>query len=92
MLPTGTYIDRDTGVLAGEPNATGYFTFTVTANNSFGATDTPQPITIMVSAASLTWVAYTPSEANVVEGTQIAAYTFNVSPGATRMLKMTPRG
>lgn len=78
-LPTGTHIDSSTGILAGEPIATGYFTFTIAANNSFGASDTPQPITIMVSAPTLTWVAYTPPAASVIEGTQLEAYTFSVS-------------
>lgn len=84
-LPTGTEIDRRTGILAGEPNATGYYTFTIAANNSFGATDTPQSITIMVSEPTLTWVAYSPPTASVVEGTQLPAYTFNANstPPAT---------
>lgn len=77
--PTGTSIDPDTGVLFGLPNTTGYFTFVVTATNSAGATDTPQPITIMVSAATLNWVTYTPTSLEVVEGNQIVPYTYSVS-------------
>ncbi len=73
-LPTGLTLNSATGVISGTPTLAGTYTFSVTVTDSIPQTSAPQPFSITITAAPITFTTTTLAYAE--EGVSYSAFIY----------------
>ncbi len=73
-LPTGLTLNSATGVISGTPTLAGTYTFSVTVTDSIPQTSAPQPFSITITAAPITFT--TTALAYAKEGVSYSAFIY----------------